>query len=136
MRPPTHTVEDFWVCVYSETVHLILKRLEVPESLKVRLGGCGVGALMWRCRCGWEGRYGMWSRQRVDGGGREWDMECKKQIKNKFSKKINKSNSLSILNKQTNKQTNKRTQNKKNQTNSRVRYMYVLLHTHTHTPLL
>jgi hypothetical protein len=34
-----HTVEDFWVCVHSEMMHLTLKRLEAPESLEVRCGG-------------------------------------------------------------------------------------------------
>jgi hypothetical protein len=42
MSPPnTHTVEDFWVRVHSEMMHLILKRLEAPGSLEVRWGGGG-----------------------------------------------------------------------------------------------
>jgi hypothetical protein len=53
MRPPTHIhkVEGFWVCVYSEIMYLILKRLETLGSLEVRWsggwghphGGTGVG---------------------------------------------------------------------------------------------
>ena len=42
MRPPnTHRVEDCWVCVHLEMMHLTLKRLEVPGSLEVRWGGDG-----------------------------------------------------------------------------------------------
>ena len=33
------TVEDFWVCVHSETMHLTLKILEASGSLDVRWGG-------------------------------------------------------------------------------------------------
>jgi hypothetical protein len=36
MRLHTHTVEDFWVCVHSEMMHITLKRLEAPGSLEVR----------------------------------------------------------------------------------------------------
>jgi hypothetical protein len=32
----THTVEDFWVCVHSEMMHLTLKMLEAPGSLETR----------------------------------------------------------------------------------------------------
>jgi hypothetical protein len=39
MRPPTHTVDDFQVCVHSEMIHLNLKRLEAPGSLEARWGG-------------------------------------------------------------------------------------------------
>ena len=36
-RPPNkHTVEDFWVCVHSEMMHLTLKRLEALGSLEVK----------------------------------------------------------------------------------------------------
>jgi hypothetical protein len=62
-------------------MHLTLKRLEAPGSLEVRWGG-GVGATTWR----WgrvERRCGMWSSWRV-GVGREWNMKCKIQIKNKI----------------------------------------------------
>jgi hypothetical protein len=41
MRPSTHTVEDFQVCVHSKMMHLALKRLETPGTLKVRWGGGG-----------------------------------------------------------------------------------------------
>ena len=27
--PNTHTLEDFWLCVYSEIINIALKRLEV-----------------------------------------------------------------------------------------------------------
>jgi hypothetical protein len=47
MRPPT-TVEDFWVCVHSEMIHLTLKRLEALGSLEVRWSGGCVEAFMWR----------------------------------------------------------------------------------------
>jgi hypothetical protein len=37
MKPPnTYTIENFQVCVHSEMMHLTLKRLEAPGSLKVR----------------------------------------------------------------------------------------------------
>ena len=54
MRPPTHThkVEDFWVCVHSEMMHLTLKRLEAPGSLEVRWGG--VGGILVEIGCGGE----------------------------------------------------------------------------------
>ena len=76
MRPPTYTAEGFWVWVQSEKMHLTLKRLEAPGNLEVWWGG-GMGASTWRqdqvgMRCG------MWNRQRVDSGGREWNMKCKK----------------------------------------------------------
>jgi hypothetical protein len=52
--PNTHIVEDFWVCVYSEMMHLTLKRLEAPGSLEVRWGGG------WEHPCGdWEVGRGM-----------------------------------------------------------------------------
>ena len=39
MSPPhTHTADDCQVWVQSETMHLILKRLEAPGSLEVRWG--------------------------------------------------------------------------------------------------
>jgi hypothetical protein len=34
--PNTHTVEDFWVSVPSEMMHLTFKRLEVPDSLEYK----------------------------------------------------------------------------------------------------
>jgi hypothetical protein len=34
--PNTYTVEDCWVCVHSEMMHLTLKRLEAPRSLEAR----------------------------------------------------------------------------------------------------
>jgi hypothetical protein len=39
--PYIHTVEDFWVCVHSEMMHLILKRMEAWGNLEVwgRVGG-------------------------------------------------------------------------------------------------
>ena len=66
MRPQTHiTVEDFWVCVYSEMMYLTLKRLEVPGSLVVRWGG-GVDI---HVEAGGVGRrYGMWNSRRLDRG--------------------------------------------------------------------
>jgi hypothetical protein len=76
MRPPnTSTVEDFRVCVHSRMMHLTLKRLKAPGSLEVRWGGA------WEIstwRQGVRRRCGMWSSWRVDGGGREWNIECKK----------------------------------------------------------
>jgi hypothetical protein len=66
-RPPTHTVEDFRVCVHSEMMHLTLKSLEALGSLEVRwAGGWGHprGDRAGR-------RYGMWSSRRVDGRGGE-----------------------------------------------------------------
>jgi hypothetical protein len=42
----THTVQNFWVCVHSEMLHLTLKKLEIPGSLKVRWSG------VWVQRCG------------------------------------------------------------------------------------
>jgi hypothetical protein len=71
VRPNTYTVEDFRVCVFSEMMHLILKRLEAPGSLEVRQGGrwghtCGDG-MGWGggVTCGAEeggwGRNGTWS---------------------------------------------------------------------------
>jgi len=40
MRPSnTYTAEDSWVWVQSEKVHLTLKSLEAPGSLKVWCGG-------------------------------------------------------------------------------------------------
>jgi hypothetical protein len=57
-------------------MYLTLKRLEAPETLEVRWGGG------WGNPCGNRGvvgrRCGMWSSQKVDKGGREWNMECKK----------------------------------------------------------
>jgi hypothetical protein len=38
MRLPTHTAEDFQVCVHSEMMHLTLKRLDAPGSLEVKWG--------------------------------------------------------------------------------------------------
>jgi hypothetical protein len=58
MRPPpnTHTVEDFWVCVHSEMMHLTLKRLENPGSLEDKWGrGWGHPH---RDRVGWGGGVG------------------------------------------------------------------------------
>jgi hypothetical protein len=52
---PSHTVEDFQVCVHSEMIHLTLKSLEAPESLEVRWG---------RGRC-----------IHVEGGEEVWDVE-------------------------------------------------------------
>jgi hypothetical protein len=78
--PNTHTVEDFWVCVYSEMMHLTLKRLEAPGSLEVRWGwgsglplGTGVGR-----------RCGMWNSLRMDRGGVGngiWSVKNKFKIK-------------------------------------------------------
>jgi hypothetical protein len=31
----THTVDEFWVYIHSEMMHLTLKRLEAPGSLEV-----------------------------------------------------------------------------------------------------
>jgi hypothetical protein len=36
IKPPTHIVEDFQVCVHSEMMYLTLKRLEAPGNLEVR----------------------------------------------------------------------------------------------------
>jgi hypothetical protein len=75
MRPPiTHTVEDFWVCVHSEMIHLTLKRLEVSESLEIRSGGGG-GI---HVETGWCGV--VWGVDQTEGGwgGGKWNMECKK----------------------------------------------------------
>jgi hypothetical protein len=53
MRPPnTYRVEDFWVCVHSEMMHLTLKRLEVPWNLEVSWVGDGNGMWTWRQGCG------------------------------------------------------------------------------------
>jgi hypothetical protein len=60
--------------------HLTLKRLEAPGSLKVRWGG-EWGHPRGDRGCGEDVR---------DSGGRgvrEWNMECKKQIKNKIKLK-------------------------------------------------
>jgi hypothetical protein len=61
-----HTVEDYWVCVHSEMMHLTLKRQEAPGSLEVRWGR-GWGHPRGDRRVGW--RCGMWNSQRVDGVG-------------------------------------------------------------------
>ena len=45
--PNTHTVEDFWVSVHSEMMHLTFKRQKAPVCLEVRWGG-GVGTSTWR----------------------------------------------------------------------------------------
>jgi hypothetical protein len=86
--PNTHKVEDFQVFVHSEMIHLTLKRLEAPGSLEVRCGGewegLGVEACTQR-----QGRVGrscaMWSSQRVDGGGRKQNIECKIKLKLKLN---------------------------------------------------
>jgi hypothetical protein len=62
MRPSSHTVEDFQVCVHQ--IHLTLKRLEAPGNLEVRLSKewghpCGDRDVERRCR--------MWNNWRVDG---------------------------------------------------------------------
>jgi hypothetical protein len=57
-------------------MHLTLKRLEAPRSLEIRWG-TGEGIHTWR-RGGVGRRYGMWSSCRVDEGGEEWNMKCKK----------------------------------------------------------
>jgi hypothetical protein len=49
MRPLTHRVNDFWVYVHSETMHLTLKRLEASGILEVWWGGV-VGKSTWRQR--------------------------------------------------------------------------------------
>jgi hypothetical protein len=77
MRPPKHTVEDLLpVCVHSEMMHLTLKRMEAPGSLEVRWDG-GWGKSMWRWG-GVGGGVGCGAVVRVDGGSREWIVECKK----------------------------------------------------------
>jgi hypothetical protein len=56
------------VCVYSEIMHLTLKRLKALGSLEFRWGGCGDIYHP----CGDRGtcrRYGMWKSRRLDGGG-------------------------------------------------------------------
>lgn len=67
MRPPTHRVEDFRVCVLSEIMHITLKRLETPWSLEVgsgdismETGVCGEGVACGAVR-GYMGRikYGV-----------------------------------------------------------------------------
>jgi hypothetical protein len=79
MKPPTYIpVEDFQVCIHSEMMHLTLKRLEAPESLKVRWGGVWAHLHVDRDL---GRRYGMCNSQRVDGG-LEY-MEYKKLIINK-----------------------------------------------------
>jgi hypothetical protein len=59
----THTVEDFWVCVHSEMMHLMLKRLEAPGSLEVRWGG------EWGHPHGdrWGGKE-VWDVEQLEGG--------------------------------------------------------------------
>jgi hypothetical protein len=64
MRPPALTVEDFWVCIHSEMIHLTLKRLEGPGSLEVRCGGWG--------GVGWGGNIHM---ETGWGGVEVWDVE-------------------------------------------------------------
>jgi hypothetical protein len=74
MSPPTHTVEDFRVCIHSEMMHLTLKRTEAPVSLEVRgQVGWGLEASMWR------GGSGMWSSLRVSGevGNGIWSIKNK-----------------------------------------------------------
>jgi hypothetical protein len=63
MRLITYTVENFWVFVHSEMMHLTLKRLEAPGSLEIWWGGS------WRYL---RGAVGGWV------GGGEWNIECKK----------------------------------------------------------
>ena len=57
-------------------MHLTLKRLEVPGSLEVRWGGVrGI-----HMETGW-GREEVWDVEQSEGrwgGGREWNIECKK----------------------------------------------------------
>ena len=72
MRPPTHTVEDFQVCVHSEMMHLTLKRLEAPGSLEVRWDrGWRVGTSSWRQGS----REEVWDVQQSEGrleGNKIW----------------------------------------------------------------
>jgi hypothetical protein len=65
MAPNTHTVEDCWVCVHSEMMHLTLKRLEASGNLEVRWGGewghpHGDWGLRRRYRIGGMGTVGGW----------------------------------------------------------------------------
>jgi hypothetical protein len=54
----THKVEDFWVCVHSEMMHLSLKRLEAPRRLER-------GQLVWVVgKSSWRQRYEMCISQR------------------------------------------------------------------------
>jgi hypothetical protein len=63
MWPPTHI--GLQVCVHSELMHLILRRLEALGSLEVRWDGGGdihVETEVMRRRCG------RWSNQKLDEG--------------------------------------------------------------------
>jgi hypothetical protein len=58
-------------------MHLIVKRLEVPESLEVRCGrGWGI-----HTATGWGGEE-VWVVEQSEGawGGRKWTMEYKKEF--------------------------------------------------------
>jgi hypothetical protein len=72
-------LQDSWVCVHSEMMHLTLKRLEAPGSLEAR---CGRGWAYPRGDRGGVGRRcGTCCSRRVDGGSGEWNMECKNEFK-------------------------------------------------------
>jgi hypothetical protein len=78
----THTVEDSWVSVYSEMIHLTLKRLKALGNLEVRWGK------------GWKHLHGdrrvgrrcwMWSREQREGNGNGiWCIKINKFQKKKF----------------------------------------------------
>jgi hypothetical protein len=57
------TVENFWVCVHSEMIHLALKRLEPTGSLEVKWGGGG-GVHM---ETAWGGEE-VWDVEQMEGG--------------------------------------------------------------------
>jgi hypothetical protein len=69
MRPNTHTVEDFRVCVHSEMMHLTLQRLEAPGSFR-GLVGWAVGAGDILLETGVGRKYGMWNSWRMDEGNK------------------------------------------------------------------
>ena len=62
--PNTHTVEDYWVCVYSAMMYLTLKRLEAPGSLEVWWGKVGGEAILMETGAG----KGVWDVEQSEGG--------------------------------------------------------------------
>jgi hypothetical protein len=65
--PNTHTVEDYWVWIKSENMHLTLKRLEAPWSLEV-WGGGGRGRYGGHPHEDWELREKVWNVEQLEGG--------------------------------------------------------------------
>jgi hypothetical protein len=63
--PKTHRVKDFWVCVQSEKMYLIIKRLKASGSLEVRWGGWWLPCAVW-----WGGGVGCGALE--ERWGRGW----------------------------------------------------------------